>query len=56
VRLTGRAVLGAKSCDLRGEPPPGAPVIIVNCDVVCGAVTVRRPDWIMRRRLAREAG
>jgi hypothetical protein len=55
VRLTGRAVLGAKSSDLRGEPAPGAPVIVVNCDVVCGAVTVRRPDWMMRRRLAREA-
>jgi hypothetical protein len=56
VRLTGRAVLGAKSSELRGEPAPGAPVIIVNCDVLCGAVTVRRPDWIMRRRLAREGG
>ena len=55
VRLTGRAVLGAKSSDLRGEPAPGAPVIVVNCDVLCGAVTVRRPDWLMRRRQAREA-
>lgn len=56
VRLTGRAVLGAKSSELRGEPQPGAPVIVVNCDVFCGAVTVRRPDWLMRRRLAREGG
>jgi hypothetical protein len=56
VRLTGRAVLGAKSSELRGEPQAGAPVIVVNCDVFCGAVTVRRPDWIMRRRLAREGG
>lgn len=55
VRLTGRAVLGAKSSDLRGEPAQGAPVIVVNCDVLCGAVTVRRPDWLMRRRQAREA-
>ena len=55
VRMNGRAVLGTKSSELRGEPAPGAPVIVVNCDVVCGAVTVRRPDWIMRRRLAREA-
>jgi len=54
VRLTGRAVLGAKSSQLRGEPAPGAPVIVVNCDVLCGAVTVRRPDWLMRRRQARE--
>jgi DUF1707 SHOCT-like domain/Cell wall-active antibiotics response LiaF, C-terminal len=49
VRMTGRAVLGAKSSELRGEPQPGAPVILVRCDVLCGAVTVRRPDWIMRR-------
>jgi hypothetical protein len=55
VRLTGRAVLGAKSSQLRGEPAPGAPVIVVNCDVLCGAVTVRRPDRLMRRRQAREA-
>jgi hypothetical protein len=55
VRMTGRAVLGAKSSQLRGEPQPGAPVIVVNCDVLCGAVTVRRPDWLMRRRQAREA-
>ncbi|HTU72587.1 MAG TPA: DUF1707 domain-containing protein [Trebonia sp.] len=56
VRLTGQAVLGAKSSQLRGEPQAGAPVIVVNCDVLCGAVTVRRPDRIMRRRLAREGG
>jgi hypothetical protein len=54
VRMTGRAVLGAKSSELRGEPRPGAPVIVVHCDVLCGAVTVRRPDWLMRRR-ARQA-
>jgi Domain of unknown function (DUF1707)/Cell wall-active antibiotics response 4TMS YvqF len=49
VRMTGRAVLGAKSSELRGEPQPGAPVIVVRCDVVCGAVTVRRPSWLMER-------
>jgi Domain of unknown function (DUF1707)/Cell wall-active antibiotics response 4TMS YvqF len=49
VRLTGRAVLGAKSSQLRGEPRPGAPVIVVNCNVLCGAVTVRRPGWLMQR-------
>ncbi len=48
-------MLGAKSSHLRGEPAPGAPVIIVNCDVLCGSVAVRRPDWMMRRQLAREA-
>ena len=53
VRMTGRAVLGAKSSELRGEPRPGAPVIVVHCDVLCGAVTVRRPDWLMRRRARR---
>lgn len=48
VRLTGRAVLGAKSSTLRGEPRPGAPVIEVRCDVFCGAVTVRKPSRFMR--------
>lgn len=55
VRMHGRAVLGAKSSQLRGEPQPGAPVLVVNCNVLCGAVTVRRPDWMMRRQMAREA-
>jgi len=55
VRMSGRAVLGAKSSELRGEPQPGAPVIVVRCDVFCGAVTVRRPDWMMRRREERLA-
>jgi hypothetical protein len=54
VRMTGRAVLGAKSSELRGEPQPGAPVIVVRCDVLCGAVTVRRPDRHMQ--LALQAG
>jgi len=48
VRLTGRAVLGAKSSTLRGEPRPGAPVIEVRCDVLCGALTVREPARYMR--------
>jgi hypothetical protein len=54
VRMTGRAVLGAKSSQLRGEPRPGAPVIVVRCNVLCGSVTVRRPGWLMQR--ASEAG
>lgn len=53
VRMTGKAVLGAKSSQLQGEPRPGAPVILVHCDVRFGAVTVRRPDWLMRRRATR---
>jgi len=55
VRLSGKAVLGAKSSELRGQPRPGAPVLIVRCDVFCGNVTVRRPDWMMRRRAAKAA-
>jgi hypothetical protein len=43
VRLTGRAVLSAKSSDLHGEPKPGAPVLIVRCDLFCSAVNVKRP-------------
>jgi Domain of unknown function (DUF1707)/Cell wall-active antibiotics response 4TMS YvqF len=55
VRMSGKAVLGAKSSELRGEPKPGAPVIVVRCNVFCGAVTVKRPDWLMRRREERLA-
>jgi hypothetical protein len=50
VRMTGRAVLGAKSSQLGGEPQPGAPVIVLRCDVLCGSVKVRRPDRGMLRR------
>ncbi len=52
VRLTGRAVLSAKSSDLRGEPKPGAPVLVVRCDLFCGAVTVRRPALDVRGAIA----
>ena len=52
VRLTGRAVLSAKSSELSGAPQPGAPVLIVHCDLFCSAVTVKRPDWKMRARKA----
>ncbi len=55
VRLSGKAVLGAKSSELQGQPRPGAPVLIVRCDVFCGQITVRRPDWMMRRRAAKAA-
>lgn len=48
VRLTGRAVLGAKSSELQVDPRPGAPVLVVRCDVFCGSVTVRRPTRSMR--------
>jgi Domain of unknown function (DUF1707)/Cell wall-active antibiotics response 4TMS YvqF len=48
VRMSGRAVLGAKSSDLYGQPRPGAPVIEIRCDVFCGSVTVRRPKFSRR--------
>ncbi len=43
VHLSGRSVLGAKSSELSGTVPPGAPVLEVHCDVFCGSVSVRRP-------------
>jgi hypothetical protein len=52
VRLTGRAVLSSKSSDLRGEPKPGAPVLVVRCDLFCGAVNVRRPALDVRGAIA----
>ena len=50
VRMSGRAVLGAKSSQLRRAPHPGAPVIEVRCDVLLGSVTVRRPTFLMALR------
>jgi hypothetical protein len=50
VRMTGRAVLGAKSSELRRAPRPGAPVIEVRCNVLLGSVTVRRPKLMMGLR------
>ena len=50
VRMSGRAVLGAKSSQLRRAPQPGAPVIEVRCDVLLGSVTVRRPTFLMALR------
>jgi hypothetical protein len=50
VRMSGRAVLGAKSSQLRRAPHPGAPVIEVRCDVLLGSLTVRRPTFLMGLR------
>lgn len=50
VRLSGRTVLSAKSSELRGEPRPGAPILVVRCDLFCGAVNVRRPAFAMALR------
>ncbi len=41
VRLTGRAVFGAKESHLTGAPLPGAPVVEVRCRVWFGSVDVR---------------
>ena len=30
-------------------------VVVVRCSVLCGAITVKRPDWLMRRREERLA-
>src|ERR1700759_179274 len=54
-RLTGRAVLGAKSSELQRAPRPGAPVIEVRCNVLLGSVTVRRPKIMMSLRRLRES-
>jgi Domain of unknown function (DUF1707)/Cell wall-active antibiotics response 4TMS YvqF len=48
VRLTGRAVLGSKASEVHGVPEPGAPMLVVHCDVLLGSITVKRPDWKMR--------
>jgi len=52
--MSGRAVLGAKSSQLRRAPHPGAPVIEVRCDVLLGSVTVRRPTFLMALRGAED--
>jgi hypothetical protein len=49
VRLTGSAVLGAKSCKAKTKPADNAPVLRVICDARCGSVTVRPPKWWERR-------
>jgi Domain of unknown function (DUF1707)/Cell wall-active antibiotics response 4TMS YvqF len=54
VRMSGRAVLGAKSSQLRRAPHPGAPVIEIRCDVLLGSVTVRRPTFLMGLRSPEE--
>jgi hypothetical protein len=52
VRLTGRAVFSAKSSDLRVEPKPGAPVLVVRCDLFCGTVHIRRAALDVRGAIA----
>ncbi|MFY1690137.1 DUF1707 SHOCT-like domain-containing protein [Plantactinospora sp. WMMB782] len=48
VRLTGTAIFGAKESKLRGDAPPGGPVLEVHTRVVFGSVTVRPPKrrWL----------
>jgi hypothetical protein len=56
VRLSGRAVLGSKESQLDTAPRPGAPVLDIRCDVLLGAVTVRRPDFKMNLKDWLKAG
>ncbi len=43
VRLSGKAILGAKSSEVRDVALPGAPVIDVRATAILGNVTVRPP-------------
>jgi hypothetical protein len=43
VRLSGKAILGAKSSQVVAAPIPGAPIIEVRATAVLGNVTVRPP-------------
>lgn len=56
VRMSGRAILGAKSCVVQGPAAPGAPVIDVRAKVFCGNVTARPPSLSehMRERISAE--
>jgi hypothetical protein len=53
VRLSGTAILGAKSSTVRAASLPGAPVIDVRARAVLGNVTVRSPKRRDRIRDAR---
>ncbi len=57
VRLSGKAILGAKSSKLDHAPLPGAPVIEVQATAILGSVTVQPPSLSSRVRgaLADEA-
>lgn len=63
VRLSGTALLGAKSSTVRAAPLPGAPVIDVRATAVLGNVTVCSPkptsrirDALMGTSVARRLG
>jgi hypothetical protein len=50
VRLSGKAILGAKSSQCSQRPLPGAPVILVKATAILGNVTVRPPSIASRVR------
>ncbi len=50
VRLSGKAIAGAKSSKLNHAPLPGAPVIEVRATAILGNVTVRPPSLSSRVR------
>lgn len=56
VRLSGKAILGAKSSKVRGAALPGAPVINVRATAILGNVTVRPPSLRQRARDALSSG
>lgn len=43
VRMSGPAILGAKTSRLRGQLPPGSPVVNVRCFVALGEISAKPP-------------
>jgi len=56
VRLSGKAILGAKSSQITKAALPGAPVIDVRATAILGNVTVRAPTLAHRVRGALSGG
>lgn len=54
VRLSGRSILGAKSCEVTRAALPGAPVIDVRATAILGNVTVRPAT--LRQRIRASLG
>lgn len=51
VRMSGTAVLGARSSSVRSTPRPGAPILHVIGRAYLGSVEVRTPNWWERLRM-----
>jgi hypothetical protein len=56
VRLTGNAVFGSKTSEMREPVRPGAPVVDVRTRVVFGSVTVRPPKKRWLKQLLDDLG